>query len=210
MTPSSAEVPEAPSPPMTRAASSSASVGKNDDTSRQDGKADANVGIVSAATSVTAVDTRASTPTQDQQQQKKQAESEPSGGQEGNINGGSHSSASSLSSPSASASASASLSSSDFDAVSSAAASASASIDCSSLDLDAALIEVIAARAAAAATAAVFGRGLCAAEGVDVDEAAAEEAASLVSSNDGDACGGEMMVSRKEDLIFFACIVLVS
>ena len=208
MTPSSAEVPEAPSPPMTRAASSSASVGKNDDTSRQDGKADANVGIVSAATSVTAVDTRASTPTQDQQQQKKQAESEPSGGQEGNINGGSHSSASSLSSPSASASASASLSSSDFDAVFSAAASAS--VDCSSLDLDAALIEVIAARAAAAATAAVFGRGLCAAEGVDVDEAAAEEAASLVSSNDGDACGGEMMVSRKEDLIFFACIVLVS
>ena len=206
MTPSSAEVPEAPSPPMTRAASSSASVGKNDDTSRQDGKADANVGIVSAATSVTAVDTRASTPTQDQQKQK----AEPSDGQEGNLNGSSHSSASSLSSPSASASASASLSSSDFDAVSSAAASASASIDCSSLDLDAALIEVIAARAAAAATAAVFGRGLCAAEGVDVDEAAAEEAASLVSSNDGDACGGEMMVSRKEDLIFFACIVLVS
>ena len=199
MTPSSAEVPEAPSPPMTRAASSSASVGKNDDTSRQDGKADANVGIVSAATSVTAVDTRASTPTQDQQKQK----AEPSDGQEGNLNGSSHSSASSLSSPSASASASASLSSSDFDAVSSAAASASASIDCSSLDLDAALIEVIAARAAAAATAAVFGRGLSGADGgvsVDVDEAAAEEAASLVSSNDGDACGGEMMVSRREDL----------
>ena len=199
MAPSSA--PSAP-PPMTRAASTTCSVSKNDLSQRQDGKADANIGTVSEATSVTAVDTRASTPTLDrQQQQKQQAEPEPADGQEGKINGGGHSCASTLSSPSASASASASLSSSDFDAVSSAAASAS--VDCSSLDLDAALIEVIAARAAAAATAAVFGRGLSAAEGgvsVDVDEAAAEEAASLVSSNDGDACGGEMMVSRREDL----------
>ena len=207
MAPSSA--PSAP-PPMTRAASTKCSVSKNDLSKRQDNKADANIGTVSEATSVTAVDTRTSTPTLDQQQQqqdKQQSEPEPSDGQEGKINGGGHSCASTLSSPSASASASASLSSSDFDAVSCAAASAS--VDCSSLDLDAALIEVIAARAAAAATAAVFGRGLSAAEGgvsVDVDEAAAEEAASLVSSNDGDACGGEMMVSRR-DLIF--CMYLM-
>ena len=71
---------------MTRATSTICSVSKNDLSQRQDGKVDVNIGTVSEATSVTAVDTRASTPTldqQQQQQQKQQAEPEPADGQEG-------------------------------------------------------------------------------------------------------------------------------